>query len=106
MGPKFDCPVYEYKNRRNLTFFPIVAGSKTERLYACVECFHVYCVMTVLRNRLESVPVCKWDELGEDKDPLRFPHYCAHWGALTEGQKIYFKEFHWQYKQDGKRISY
>jgi hypothetical protein len=57
--------------------------------------------MTVLRNRLENVPVCKWDELGEDKDPLRLPHYCAHWDALSAGQKIYFKEFHWQYNYRG-----
>lgn len=58
--------------------------------------------MTVLRNRLESVPVFKLEKLGEDKDPLRFSHYCAHWGALSAGQKIYFKEFHWQYKYDGE----
>jgi hypothetical protein len=45
LGPKFDCPVYEYKNRRKLIYFPLVAGPKNDRLYACVDCWHVYCVV-------------------------------------------------------------
>lgn len=102
MGPKYDCPVYEFKNRRKLTFFPIVTGPRSEQLYACVDCFCVYSIMTVLRNRLETIPVCKWEELGSDKDPLKLAHYCTHLDALSKAQKLYYKEFYNQYKPDGK----
>lgn len=104
MGPKYDCPVYEFKSRRRLIYFPIVTGPKADRLYACVDCFTVYSVMTVLRNRLESIPVCRHEELGEDKDPLKFPHYCAHWEVLSKAQKLYFGEYFWQFKHDGEYL--
>lgn len=46
MGPKFECPVYEYKNRRKLTFFPITTDDAGDFLFTCVDCYHVYCVVS------------------------------------------------------------
>ncbi|KAI6188537.1 hypothetical protein M3Y98_00365500 [Aphelenchoides besseyi] len=94
---RYEAAVYEYKNGRKLTFFPILFNSKTPVSYTCVDCFHVYAVMTAIRSRLDNLHCCKFEELNENANPLLFPHYCAHWDAMSKAQLRYFKEYAWHF---------